>query len=94
MGWRPQELAILELEDVHLEERYIVGGMKTQDGRHRMVPVSYTHLDVYKRQSSGCTTIRFAQPLHLRCEFLSLCTRLRFSATLMVVQPEDGYMQD
>lgn len=30
MGWRPQELAILELEDVHLDERYIVGGMKTR----------------------------------------------------------------
>ena len=32
MGWRPQELAILELEDVHLEERYIVGGMKHRPG--------------------------------------------------------------
>lgn len=46
MGWRPQELAIPELEDVHLDERYIVGGMKTQAGRHRMVPIHPKVFDV------------------------------------------------
>ncbi len=49
MGWRPQELAILELEDVHLEERYIVGGMKTQAGRHRMVPIHPKIFDLVKK---------------------------------------------
>lgn len=49
MGWRPQELAILELEDVHLDERYIVGGMKTQAGRHRMVPIHPKIFDLVKK---------------------------------------------
>lgn len=49
MGWRPQELAILELEDVHLEERYIVGGMKTKAGRHRMVPIHPKVFDLVKK---------------------------------------------
>lgn len=39
MGWRPQELSILELKDVNLEKRYIIGGMKTKAGRHRVVPI-------------------------------------------------------
>lgn len=45
----PQELAILELEDVHLDERYIVGGMKTQAGRHRMVPIHPKVFDLVKK---------------------------------------------
>ena len=49
MGWRPQELAILKIEDVHLEERYIVGGMKTQAGRHRMVPIHPKIYDLVKK---------------------------------------------
>ena len=39
MGWRPQELAILRLEDVNLERQYIVGGMKTDSGKDRIVPI-------------------------------------------------------
>lgn len=49
MGWRPQELAILELNDVNLEERYIVGGMKTQAGRHRTVPIHPKVFDLVKK---------------------------------------------
>lgn len=39
MGWRPQELAKLKLENVHLEEQYIIGGMKTSSGTNRPVPI-------------------------------------------------------
>lgn len=39
MGWRPQELAILELENVDLENWCITGGMKTEAGRCRTVPI-------------------------------------------------------
>lgn len=49
MGWRPQELARLELEDVHLDERYIVGGMKTAAGQHRMVPIHPKIFNLVKR---------------------------------------------
>ena len=39
MGWRPQELAKLRIEDVNLSEQYITGGMKTDAGKNRVVPI-------------------------------------------------------
>lgn len=39
MGWRPQELAILEIGNVDLENWTITGGMKTEAGRCRTVPI-------------------------------------------------------
>lgn len=39
MGWRPQELAQLRIENVHLDEQYITGGMKTSAGKNRPVPI-------------------------------------------------------
>ena len=39
MGWRPQELATLELSEVNLENWYMQAGMKTQAGKQRIVPI-------------------------------------------------------
>lgn len=39
MGWRPQELARLKIENVHLADQYISGGMKTSAGKDRQVPI-------------------------------------------------------
>ena len=39
MGWRPQEMGKLRLEHINLDELYIVGGMKTDAGKNRMVPI-------------------------------------------------------
>lgn len=39
MGWRPQELCLLRLADVNLEKGFIVGGMKTEAGKMRTVPI-------------------------------------------------------
>lgn len=39
MGWRPQELATLQLADVNLDEWYMVAGTKTDAGKNRMVPI-------------------------------------------------------
>lgn len=39
MGWRPQELAILEIGNVNLENWTITGGMKTEAGRCRTIPI-------------------------------------------------------
>lgn len=38
-GWRPQELAIIKLEDVDLENDTIKGGLKTEAGKNRIVPI-------------------------------------------------------
>ena len=39
MGWRPQELATLRLDEVHLDEWYMQAGMKTEAGKQRIVPI-------------------------------------------------------
>ena len=38
-GWRPSEMCLITLSDVHLKEGYIEGGLKTEAGRHRIVPI-------------------------------------------------------
>ena len=38
-GFRPVELLQISLDNVHLEEGYIVGGMKTDSGKNRIVPI-------------------------------------------------------
>lgn len=38
-GWRPQELAILKLSDIDLENRTMKGGLKTDAGKNRLVPI-------------------------------------------------------
>lgn len=38
-GWRPQELGLLELKDVDLENWTFKGGMKTDAGENRIVPI-------------------------------------------------------
>lgn len=38
-GWRPQELGLLELKDLDFENWTFMGGMKTDAGKDRMVPI-------------------------------------------------------
>lgn len=38
-GWRPQELGLLKLENINLETGVIVGGMKSDAGTDRIVPI-------------------------------------------------------
>ena len=39
MGWRPQELATLRLDEVHVDEWYMCAGMKTDAGKQQIVPI-------------------------------------------------------
>lgn len=38
-GWRPAEIISLKIENVDLDEGYIVGGIKTKAGKQRIVPI-------------------------------------------------------
>lgn len=49
MGWRPQELAKLELENVDLENWCITGGMKTEAGKCRIVPIHTRIRDLVRK---------------------------------------------
>lgn len=61
-GFRPQELAILKLSDVDLKEHTIIGGLKTDAGRNRVVPIHSRVYDLvescYKKAAAaGCDTL-------------------------------------
>lgn len=45
-GWRPQELGWIRIEDVDLENGFITGGMKTDAGRNRIVPIHPRVFDI------------------------------------------------
>lgn len=49
MGWRPQELALLEIKNVDLENWTITGGMKTDAGKHRTVPIHSRIKDLVRK---------------------------------------------
>lgn len=48
-GWRPQELAILKITDVDLEEMTIIGGLKTDAGKNRIVPIHPIIADLVRK---------------------------------------------
>lgn len=39
-GVRPGELIILETSSINIEERYMIGGIKTESGKDRVIPIS------------------------------------------------------
>jgi len=49
-GWRPQELGLLELKDVDLENWTFRGGMKTDAGENRVVPIHSCIQDLVLRK--------------------------------------------
>ena len=49
-GWRPQELGLLELKDVDLENWTFRGGMKTDAGEDRVVPIHSRIQDLVLRK--------------------------------------------
>lgn len=48
-GWRPQELAVLKIADVDLERGTYVGGLKTDAGKNRIVPIHSKIYDLVKK---------------------------------------------
>lgn len=47
-GWRPKELELLTLADVDLKNRIMKGGVKTQAGKNRIVPIHSRIFDLVK----------------------------------------------
>ena len=64
MGWRPQELAIIKLEDIDFDflGGFIEGGMKTNAGKGRKVPIHDKILPFVKK--------RYEEALELGSEYL------------------------
>ena len=56
-GWRPQELAILKIADIDLKARTMFGGLKTDAGRNRCVPIHPAIYDLVKANYDKAVTI-------------------------------------
>lgn len=48
-GFRPSAILLIETANVHIDERYIVGGIKTKAGRNRTVPINEKIVPLIKR---------------------------------------------
>lgn len=57
-GWRPTEIGLLRLADVHLDEGYIEGGIKTEAGRHRIVPIHPKIRSIVEREYKRATEMK------------------------------------
>lgn len=65
-GWRPQELGLIRLENVNLKEWTFMGGMKTDAGTNRIVPI-HSKIRHLVRQ-------RYNEAVELGSEYLINCT--------------------
>ncbi|WP_432629028.1 tyrosine-type recombinase/integrase [Brotaphodocola sp.] len=57
MGWRPQELATLRLDEINLNEWYMQAGMKTEAGKQRIVPIHTKVRDLLKKNYDFAVSI-------------------------------------
>lgn len=57
MGWRPDELATLRLDEINLEKWYMQAGMKTDAGKQRIVPIHTRIRDLVQRNYDHAVSI-------------------------------------
>jgi len=65
-GWRPQELGLIKLENVDFDNWNILGGMKTEAGTNRIVPI---HSKI-----RPLITEKYKEAQKLKSEYLINCT--------------------
>lgn len=65
-GWRPQEIGLLEIANVDLTNRIFVGGMKTEAGTNRSVPI---HSRIFPLVEA-----RYNEAVSLGSKYLINCT--------------------
>lgn len=56
-GWRPQELSILYLEDIDLDNDTMKGGLKTEAGKNRVVPIHPLIKPLIKKRMQEATLL-------------------------------------
>ena len=57
-GWRPQELAILKLSDIDLDSDTMKGGLKTDAGKNRIVPIHPEIKPLLKKRVEEATALQ------------------------------------
>lgn len=57
-GWRPQELSILKIDDIDLEAGTMKGGLKTDAGKNRIVPIHPDIRPLIENRMQEATTLQ------------------------------------
>lgn len=88
-GWRPQELAILKTKDIDLENNTMKGGLKTEAGKNRIVPIHSKILPLITNRYNPDNEQLFNDPKgqqgtqmtydKYRGRFKEICTHLNLS---------------
>lgn len=52
-GMRPSELLTIHTENIHLSERYMIGGIKTDAGKDRVIPLHKSIIPLIEKRISG-----------------------------------------
>ena len=73
-GWRPQELGLIELKNVDLENGTMIGGIKTEAGTDRIVPIHSKIRELVKK--------RYDEAVRLKSKYLINCAEGKNSKTL------------
>ena len=60
-GWRPQELAILKKEDIDLDNKTMFGGLKTDAGKNRYVPIHEKIYELVKNRYNNSNDTLFEE---------------------------------
>lgn len=92
-GLRPSELLNIKVEDVYLDDRYMVGGSKTEAGIDRIIPIHEAILPLIRarveRGNPYLISNKFGKPYNLKnyhmSNFNTCMSKLGFSHT-----PHDG----
>lgn len=65
-GWRPQELGLIELANINFDDWTIIGGIKTDAGRNRLVPIHTKIREIVKA--------KYNEAMQLGSKYLFNCT--------------------
>lgn len=57
-GWRPQELATLKISDIDIENKTMKGGLKTEAGKNRIVPIHPLIKPLIENRLKEATTLQ------------------------------------
>ena len=80
-GWRPQELSTIRLENVNLEEWTFEGGMKTEAGKDRIVPIHPRIRPLVERKYKEAQELGSEYLLNVREKFAKHKTDTRLTYT-------------
>lgn len=56
-GMRPSEIGNILVENMHLDERYFIGGMKTENGKNRIIPIHHKIYNIVKKYYDDAVAI-------------------------------------